>query len=195
MNATDACPNRSETTFTFTPAANNCEAWVCLRSWKRMTGGRRSISSRVASLTGDTSRTNACDTEVGCNPSPLGIVNTRPVSRHPAGNGTVDGTSSLSKEFSMSIVVRFPLSNATRSQYDSIHDALEKSGDWPAPGCLLHVCFGDEADLHVSEVWESREQLAAFGDTLRPHIEAAGMQMSGEPEVFEVVRFESFAAG
>ena len=95
----------------------------------------------------------------------------------------------------MSIVVRFPLSNATRSQYDSIHDALEKSGDWPAPGCLLHVCFGDEADLHVSEVWESREQLAAFGDTLRPHIEAAGMQMSGEPEVFEVVRFESFAAG
>ena len=94
----------------------------------------------------------------------------------------------------MSIVVRFPTSNMTRSQYDSVHDALEQSGNWPAPGCLIHVCFGDEANLHVSEVWESREQFAAFGETLRPHIEAGGIKMSGEPEVYEVVRFESFSS-
>ena len=94
----------------------------------------------------------------------------------------------------MSIVVRFPTSNLKRSQYDSVHKALEESGNWPAPGCLLHVCFGDEGDLHVSEVWESQEQLAAFGETLGPHLEAAGIQMSGEPEVFEVVNFESFGS-
>ena len=58
----------------------------------------------------------------------------------------------------MSVVVRFPTSNMTRSQYDSVHDALEQSGNWPAPGCLFHICFGDEDNLRVSEVWESRER-------------------------------------
>jgi len=93
----------------------------------------------------------------------------------------------------MSVVVRFPTSNMTRSQYDSVHDALEQSGKWPAHGCLFHICFGDDDNLRVSEVWESREQLAAFGETLGPHIQAAGVQMSGEPEIFDVVRFETFA--
>jgi hypothetical protein len=92
----------------------------------------------------------------------------------------------------MSIVVRFATSNMTRSQYDTVHDILEQSGSWPPAGCLLHVCFGDENDLHVSEVWESSEQLTAFGETLRPQIEAAGIQMTGPPEVFEVTRYESF---
>jgi hypothetical protein len=95
----------------------------------------------------------------------------------------------------MSIVVRFPTVNMTRSQYDSVHDSLEQAGSWPSPGCLLHVCFGDEANLHVSEVWESREQLGAFGEKLRPHIEAAGVQMSGEPEIYDVIRFEPFSSG
>ena len=94
----------------------------------------------------------------------------------------------------MSIVVRFPTSNMTRSQYDAVHGALEKSGNWPAPGCLFHICFGEETNLRVSEVWESREQLAAFGETLGPHLQAAGVQMSGQPEIFDVVNFEPFAS-
>lgn len=94
----------------------------------------------------------------------------------------------------MSVVVRFPTSNMTRSQYDSVRDALETSGQWPPAGCLVHVCFGDENDLHVSEIWESREQLASFGETLGPHIEAAGVQMSGQPEIFDVIKLESFSS-
>jgi hypothetical protein len=43
----------------------------------------------------------------------------------------------------MSIVVRFPPSNVTKEQYDSVRNALIDSGDWPADGCLVHVCFGD----------------------------------------------------
>jgi hypothetical protein len=92
----------------------------------------------------------------------------------------------------MSIVVRFPLSNMTRQQYDSVRNALTESGDWPADGCQLHVLFGDENDLRVSEVWESREKFDAFGQTLGPRIEEAGMQLSGEPEVFEAHIFETF---
>ena len=92
----------------------------------------------------------------------------------------------------MSIVVRFATSNLTKQQYESVHKALEDSGTWPADGCLIHVSFGDEHDLHVSEIWESREQLEAFGETLRPHLEAAGVQFSGEPEIFETLSLETF---
>jgi hypothetical protein len=92
----------------------------------------------------------------------------------------------------MSIVVRFPPSKTTRQQYDSVHNALTEPGDWPADGCRLHVCFGDENDLRVSEVWESREKLNAFGEKLRPRLEEAGIQLSGEPEVFEAHNVETF---
>jgi hypothetical protein len=92
----------------------------------------------------------------------------------------------------MSIVVRFPASNVTKQQYDSVHSALEQSGDWPPAGCLIHVAFGEEQSVRVSEIWESQEQLRAFGEKLRPQLEAAGIQLAGEPEIFEAINLETF---
>ena len=92
----------------------------------------------------------------------------------------------------MSIVVRFPSANMMREQYDAVRNALEGSDQWPADGCELHVLFGDEGDLRVSEVWESREKFEAFGEKLRPQIEEAGIQLSGEPEVFDAQVVEKF---
>lgn len=92
----------------------------------------------------------------------------------------------------MSIVVRITPSNMTRQQYDSVRNALTASGDWPADGCQLHLLFGEENDLRVSEIWESREKYEAFGEKLRPRIDEAGIQMSGEPEVFEAHMVETF---
>ena len=92
----------------------------------------------------------------------------------------------------MSIVVRITPSNMTRQQYDSVRNALTASGDWPADGCQLHLLFGEENDLRVSEIWESREKYEAFGEKLRPRIEEAGIQMSGEPDVFEAHIVETF---
>jgi hypothetical protein len=92
----------------------------------------------------------------------------------------------------MSIVVRFPLSNVTKQQYDSVHSALEKSGDWPPAGCLIHVAFGDDQNVRVSEIWESQEQLQAFGEKLQPKLAAAGIQLAGEPEIFEALNVETF---
>ena len=94
--------------------------------------------------------------------------------------------------FTLSIVVRFPPSNMTRQQYDTVRNALTEAGDWPADGCQLHVLFGDENDLLVSEVWESREKLEAFGEKLRPRIEEAGIQLAEEPQVLEAQIFETF---
>ncbi len=92
----------------------------------------------------------------------------------------------------MSIVVRFPPDNTTREQYESVRDVLTESGDWPADGCQVHVVFGDENDLRISEVWESREKFEAFGEKLMPKMQEAGIQVSGEPEVFEAHRVETF---
>ena len=92
----------------------------------------------------------------------------------------------------MSVVVRFPPSNVSKQQYDSVRNQLTEAGDWPPEGCQLHVCFGAEDDIRVSEVWESAEKAQAFGEKLRPRMEEAGIQPSGEPEVFDAHVFETF---
>ena len=71
----------------------------------------------------------------------------------------------------MSILVRFPLSGLTRDQYGAVRGALTDAGNWPADGCQLHVAFGADQDMRVSEVWESREKFEAFGQTLMPELE------------------------
>jgi hypothetical protein len=92
----------------------------------------------------------------------------------------------------MSVLIRFAPQGMTRDQYESVKNALEEAGDWPVDGCQIHVCFGDEGNLRVSEVWESKEKLEAFGEKLRPRLEEASIQMSGEPELLDVVNLETF---
>ncbi len=92
----------------------------------------------------------------------------------------------------MSILLRFPPSNVSKQQYDSVKADLEEAGDWPADGCQLHVCFGPEDDVRVSEIWESEEKAQAFGEKLEPKLQEAGIQLSGEPETFPVHVFDRF---
>ncbi|HLM27899.1 MAG TPA: hypothetical protein VK304_13130 [Thermoleophilaceae bacterium] len=92
----------------------------------------------------------------------------------------------------MSIVVRYPTSGMSRQQYDTVRNALTEAGDWPTDGCELHVCFGDEQDIHVSEVWQSQEKFEAWGERLQPELERAGIEFAGEPEVFEAHIVENF---
>ncbi|MGH2837067.1 MAG: hypothetical protein ACRDJY_01820 [Thermoleophilaceae bacterium] len=86
----------------------------------------------------------------------------------------------------MSIVVRFSPNNLTAEQYDSTTQKLEEAGiPFPPEGLQLHVCFGSDGDLRVSEVWDSREQFEAFGEQLMPVLAEAGIEFSGDPEVYE----------
>jgi hypothetical protein len=85
----------------------------------------------------------------------------------------------------MSILVRFTPPSLTAEQYDETVSKLEEGGDFPPDGLDLHVCFGTDGSLKVSEVWDSREQFDAFGERLRPVLEEAGID-AGEPEQIEV---------
>ena len=87
----------------------------------------------------------------------------------------------------MSIVVRYHPTSLTAEKYDATTATFEAAGlEWPADGLDYHVCFGTDGSLMVSEIWDSREQWEAFGERLMPLLAEAGIEMSAEPEVFEV---------
>lgn len=82
----------------------------------------------------------------------------------------------------MSVLIRFAPASLTAAQYD---EAISKLGDESPDGRQFHVCFGTDGNLRVSEVWDSREQFAAFGERLMPILAEVGIN-PGEPEFLEV---------
>ena len=85
----------------------------------------------------------------------------------------------------MSVLVRFTPASLTSAQYDESIRKLEESGGFPPDGMDYHVCFGTDGNLRVSELWDSREQLEAFGERLMPILAEIGIE-AGEPELIEV---------
>ena len=86
----------------------------------------------------------------------------------------------------MSIVVRYNPVGLTAEKYDATNLQIEEAGvEFPPEGLQVHVCFGSDGDLHVSEIWDSREQFDAFAERLMPVLSDAGIEFSGEPQVFE----------
>jgi hypothetical protein len=85
----------------------------------------------------------------------------------------------------MSVLARWTPASLTREKYDEATNRLEQSGDWPPDGLDIHVLFGPEGDLRVSEIWDSREQIDAFGEKLMPVLSDVGIE-PGEPEFLEV---------
>jgi hypothetical protein len=91
----------------------------------------------------------------------------------------------------MSIVVRYHPVNLTAEQYDGSTRKIEEAGiGFPPEGVELHVCFGSDGALQVSEIWDSREQFQAFGARLMPVLAEIGITFSAEPDVFEVHNLE-----
>ena len=63
----------------------------------------------------------------------------------------------------MSIVVRFHPTNVTKEKYDESLRRMEQAGIWPdPPGLEVHVLFGSEDSLTVSEIWSSREEFQTY---------------------------------
>lgn len=86
----------------------------------------------------------------------------------------------------MPVLIRYAGAGLTRAQYDEVGEKLQAQGAWPAEGLILHVSFGRDGDMRVSEVWESREQLEGFQERLFPILQEVGVPTTPEPELFEV---------
>jgi hypothetical protein len=85
----------------------------------------------------------------------------------------------------MSVLIRFAPASLTAEQYEESVRRLEGEGNWPPDGLEYHCCFGSEGSLRVSEIWDSREQLDAFGQRLMPVLAAVGME-PGQPDIMDV---------
>ncbi|HEX8116754.1 MAG TPA: hypothetical protein VF521_05740 [Pyrinomonadaceae bacterium] len=92
----------------------------------------------------------------------------------------------------MPVLIRYVPPGLTRAQYDEVGAKLQEQGQWPPDGLILHVGFGPDGEMRVSEVWESREKLEAFQQHLMPILQEAGVNAEGdEPELFDVHGIES----
>ena len=85
----------------------------------------------------------------------------------------------------MSVLIRFAPPSLTAKQYDDAVRRLTEDGVFPADGLDYEICFGHEGHLRVSQVWDSKQQMEAFGARLMPILAEVGID-PGEPEVVEV---------
>jgi hypothetical protein len=85
----------------------------------------------------------------------------------------------------VSVLIRFAPSSLTAEQYDKVVTRLTEEGVFPADGLDYEICFGSEGNLKVSQVWDTKEQMEAFGQRLMPILQEVGIN-PGEPEIVEV---------
>jgi hypothetical protein len=76
--------------------------------------------------------------------------------------------------------------NVTTEQYDESIRRLEKSGAWLPEGLEYHVAFRSNGNFRISEIWDSREQMDAFGERRMPVLKDVGIEFSGEREMLEI---------
>jgi hypothetical protein len=86
------------------------------------------------------------------------------------------------------VLARFTAApSMTTEKYDESIKRLKASGaQWPPEGLSFHVAFSSGGTFRVSEIWDSRQQFDAFGETLRPVLTDVGVELAGEPEMLEV---------
>jgi len=85
----------------------------------------------------------------------------------------------------MSIVVRFnPRTLRRRCTRRASGDS--KRPDVASGRSRVPRLVRSEGNLKVSEIWDSQEQLEAFGQTMMPILADIGIEFSGAPDVFEV---------
>ena len=87
----------------------------------------------------------------------------------------------------MTVLVRYQPESLTRDVYEKVNEALGNEGNQQPPDPLrIHVLFGDEPNLRVSEVWDSEDAWRGWYDNaLSPALRDAGVDLA-QPEVVQV---------
>ena len=86
----------------------------------------------------------------------------------------------------MTILVRYFPANLSTEQYKEVLRRLGEAGIFPDAAMDLHISYGEEGSLRVSEIWDSPQDMQAFGEKLMPILADVGVQMAAEPEVIEI---------
>lgn len=73
----------------------------------------------------------------------------------------------------------------TQARYDTTLAQLEEAGVGAPEGRSSHVALETDGEIQVFDIWESQEAFDAFGATLLPILNAAGIELN-EPMVARV---------
>jgi hypothetical protein len=76
--------------------------------------------------------------------------------------------------------------NMTREQHTKGRARLRENGA-PESAMKLHSCFGDEGQLQVFDVWESREAFDEFLAYLGPVMQELGIELAQPPSIMPIV--------
>jgi len=85
----------------------------------------------------------------------------------------------------MAFVMRIAGQGFTADKYDEVVRRLDAAGEGMPAGRLFHVCFGDNDNLRVSDIWDTRENFDRFFSVVGGIMQELGVSAS-EPEFFEV---------
>jgi hypothetical protein len=73
----------------------------------------------------------------------------------------------------------------TQEKYDVTTVQLEEAGAGAPEGRISHVALETGGEIQVFDIWESQEAFEAFGATLVPILNAAGIELN-EPMVARI---------
>ena len=82
----------------------------------------------------------------------------------------------------MKIIAVFNNPGMTSDQYDQCIKELEDAGLGSPDGRISHLAGVKEGGWFVTDVWESEEKFAKFGESLMPILESIGATVA-EPEI------------
>ena len=85
----------------------------------------------------------------------------------------------------MSLVLTFKPAGMTKAKYGEVIKKLEAAGAGSPKGRTYHVCYGDPNGVNVTDVWDSKEDFEAFGQTLIPILQSLGVEPD-QPDTKEV---------
>ena len=68
----------------------------------------------------------------------------------------------------MSLSIYFKPKSMNARQYDDVTNKLEKAGLGNPKGRIYHACFGNNKNLQVLDIWETKEDFDKFGEKFMP---------------------------
>ena len=84
----------------------------------------------------------------------------------------------------MPVAVHITPSKMSRGDYERVIGELERSGAGSPEGRVFHAGYGDD-EVHMFEVWETREQFDDHRDRLFACLQASGVD-AGSVQVHEM---------
>jgi hypothetical protein len=91
----------------------------------------------------------------------------------------------------MAVGIRIKFAGVTQEEFDQVNQQIDPDGN-PPEGLLYHASGPIDGGWGVIDFWESRQAFDAFGPRIQRSVQAAGVELQGEPEIKEFPVHETF---